>query len=193
VIPLPPGLITLLSALPRRAECVFPNRNGKRLTHLLRRLKAIAKNAKVRGATLHKFRQTYGTRLLERGADIVPVQKLMGHNDIETTRKYLNPEDALKRKAANRLSIEAPPEEDVPKRQPGSATTIDGSYLSSNQVLSDHEQRNVPVHAIPGRQVKHDVLTLGCLARDVLETLIHSVRGNPGRVGRARSSLERTS
>jgi integrase len=41
VIPLPPDLITLLSAVPRRAEWVFPNRNGKRLTHLLRRLKTI--------------------------------------------------------------------------------------------------------------------------------------------------------
>jgi hypothetical protein len=51
----------------------------------------------------------------------------MGHNDIETTRRYLNPEDELKRKAANRLSIEAPPEEEVPKRHPGRATTVDGS------------------------------------------------------------------
>jgi hypothetical protein len=51
----------------------------------------------------------------------------MGHSDIETTRKYLNPEDELKRKAANRLSIKAPQEEAVPKRQVGSAATIDGS------------------------------------------------------------------
>jgi hypothetical protein len=29
----------------------------------------------------------------------------MGHSDIETTRKYLNPDEALKRKAVNRLSL----------------------------------------------------------------------------------------
>jgi hypothetical protein len=29
----------------------------------------------------------------------------MGHSDIDTTRKYLNPDEALKRKAVNRLSL----------------------------------------------------------------------------------------
>ena len=48
---------------------------------------------------------TYATRLLESGADIVTVQKLMGHSDIETTRQYLDPDEALKRKAVNRLSL----------------------------------------------------------------------------------------
>ncbi len=52
--------------------------------------------------TLHKFRHTYGTRLVEKGTNIVTVQRLMGHSDIKTTLKYLNPEDALKRQAANR-------------------------------------------------------------------------------------------
>lgn len=68
-IPLPPDLIEILSALPRRADWVFPSRKGTRLTHLLRRLKTIAARAGVPEATLHKFRHTYGTRLLEQGAD----------------------------------------------------------------------------------------------------------------------------
>jgi len=29
----------------------------------------------------------------------------MGHSDIETTRQYLNPNDELKKKAADRLSL----------------------------------------------------------------------------------------
>jgi len=110
VIPLPPDLVDLLSGLPRRADWVFPNRNGNRLNHLLRRLQTIATRAGVAGATLHKFRHTYGTRLLERGADIVTVQKLMGHSDLKTTEKYLNPEDGLKRKAVNRLTFGSPQE-----------------------------------------------------------------------------------
>lgn len=88
---------------------MLPNRNGNRLNHLLRRLKGIAGRAGVKAATLHKFRRTYAMRLLEGGADIVTVQKLMGHSDIETTRRYLNPEDGPKRKAANRLRLPSPP------------------------------------------------------------------------------------
>lgn len=63
--------------------------------------------AKVGGPTLHRFRHTYATRLLEQGADIVTVQKLMAHSDIETTRQYLNPDEELKRGTVNRFVLRA--------------------------------------------------------------------------------------
>ena len=69
--------------------------------------KVIAKEAKVENATLHKFRHTYATRLLEKGSDIVTVQHLLGHSDLDTTRKYLSPDDTLKRRAVNRLTLSA--------------------------------------------------------------------------------------
>ena len=72
---------------------------------MLRRLKRIATHAKVDKVTLHKFRHTYATRLLEEGADIVTVQHLLGHSDIDTTRRYLSPSDELQRRAVNRLSL----------------------------------------------------------------------------------------
>src|SRR5207245_11433567 len=105
IIPIPAELVELLKTIPRVSEWIFSNAKGRRLTHLLRRLKAIASKAKVKDATLHKFRHTYATRLLESGADIVTVQKLLGHSDIETTRQYLDPDESLKRKAVNRLSL----------------------------------------------------------------------------------------
>ncbi|MGA9883472.1 MAG: tyrosine-type recombinase/integrase [Candidatus Acidiferrales bacterium] len=105
LIPMPPDLVNLLKKFPRNSDWVFPTGKGGKQTHLLRRLKRLAKRAGVPQATLHKFRHTYATRLLEKGSDIVTVQHLMGHSDLDTTRQYLNPDDALKRKAANRLSL----------------------------------------------------------------------------------------
>ena len=105
IIPIPKDLGHLLSNLPRQSAWVFPNRKGERLGGFLQRLKKVAKRAGVPNVTLHKFRHTYATRLLESGADIVTVQRLLGHSDVKTTRKYLNPDEDLKRKAVNRLSL----------------------------------------------------------------------------------------
>jgi integrase len=105
VIPISRELAELLGKLPQRSKWVFPTKAGNRQTHLLRRLKVIADDAQVAEATLHKFRHTYATRLLESGCDIVTVQKLMGHSDLDTTRQYLDPDEKLKRSAANKLSL----------------------------------------------------------------------------------------
>ncbi len=104
-IPIQRELAELLAELPRSAALVFPTRTGNRQTHLLRRLKEIAGAANVADATLHKFRHTYATRLLESGCDIVTVQRLMGHSDLDTTRQYLDPDEKLKRSAVSKLSL----------------------------------------------------------------------------------------
>ena len=45
------------------------------------------------------------TRLLEGGCDIVTVQKLMGHSDLDAARQYLDSDEKLKRGAVSRLSL----------------------------------------------------------------------------------------
>jgi len=37
---------------------------------------------------MHKIRKTYGTTLIDGGADEAFIKTQMGHSDIETTRKY---------------------------------------------------------------------------------------------------------
>jgi len=105
-IPVPKELIQILKEIPRTSKWVFPDEKGNPLgrNEILLRLKKAAKKANVQNATLHKFRHTYATRLLESGADIVTVQHLLGHSDIDTTRQYLSPDKGLKRKAVDRLS-----------------------------------------------------------------------------------------
>ncbi len=51
-------------------------------------VEAIRKLARVKPFTPHDLRRSFGTHLLQAGADIFMVQELMGHSDIATTKIY---------------------------------------------------------------------------------------------------------
>jgi integrase/recombinase XerD len=106
-VPMPPELMHILKAVPRTSSWVFPSGKGQVLgrNEMLRRLKRVAEAAGVSGANLHRFRHTYATRQLQNGCDVVTLQRLMGHSDIETTMRYLDPDLSLMRKAASRLTL----------------------------------------------------------------------------------------
>jgi excisionase family DNA binding protein len=57
--------------------------------------------------TFHDLRRTFGTRLLERGADIVTIQKLYGHSSVLVTQRYLHPNDGLSIEAVELLAGDA--------------------------------------------------------------------------------------
>lgn len=69
---------------------VFVNKHGKTLTRDdLRRIWASFKEGlPLDGATLYTLRHTYGTRAQKAGVPIDVLADLMGHEKIETTRKY---------------------------------------------------------------------------------------------------------
>ncbi|WP_337052467.1 tyrosine-type recombinase/integrase [Pseudoxanthomonas sp. USHLN014] len=48
-----------------------------------------ARAAKLRDWGIHRFRVTFATQLYDDGADIESIRALMGHESIETTRRYL--------------------------------------------------------------------------------------------------------
>ena len=53
---------------------------------------AIAKRAKMAGVdtpSLHSFRRAFALNMLRNGVDIFSLQKLMGHSDLSTLRRYL--------------------------------------------------------------------------------------------------------
>jgi integrase len=58
---------------------VFRNGQDKPDGHFLRKLKAIAKNAGVEGAELHRFRKTYADTLHEEGVSVNTIRIRLGH------------------------------------------------------------------------------------------------------------------
>jgi integrase len=82
-----------------KSSLIFPHKkNGKPDGHLLRRLKAVVKRAKLTATygnwTLHMFRHTFATSHLRSGVDVRTVQKWLGHSDLTTTQKYCDYLDA---------------------------------------------------------------------------------------------------
>ena len=67
---------------------LFPNNQGHPNSHLLRIIKKIAERAGIKNATIHKFRRTFAT-LLSDNENLQTIQELLGHQDIETTKRYL--------------------------------------------------------------------------------------------------------
>jgi len=86
--------------------------SGKKLVGRVFRSKSIRKGfenacrrAGIEGFVFHDLRRTFGTRLIERGVDIVTISRLYGHSSVLVTQRYLHPQDELGRDAVERLAI----------------------------------------------------------------------------------------
>lgn len=110
-VPMPADLLESLKAWKEQRKgttLILGNEDDQPEGHLLRKLKTLARNAKLncgrcegcqrKGAlqeceewTLHRFRRTYLTTLLRNGLDVKTVQHYAGHSDLASTMRYLRP------------------------------------------------------------------------------------------------------
>jgi integrase len=92
-------------ALGRKNSFVFYNHDtGKPFVDLKAGFALACRKAGISGVTWHTLRHTFASRLLDRGADIVTVQQLLGHSTVIVTMRYTHTNLDSKRAAVEKLA-----------------------------------------------------------------------------------------
>ncbi|MDA2920011.1 tyrosine-type recombinase/integrase [Desulfobacterota bacterium AH_259_B03_O07] len=85
-------------------EYVFHTPEGKpyyRQDSLKKSFLGACKRAGIKRLRFHDLRHTAATRMMENGANIVAVSKILGHSDLKTTMRYAHPDESLKKAVEN--------------------------------------------------------------------------------------------
>jgi integrase len=79
-----------------QSEYVYLDNKGQKINTIRTAFTAACRRANLKGLRFHDLRHTAATRMVESGANIVAISKILGHSDIKTTMRYTHPEDSLK-------------------------------------------------------------------------------------------------
>ena len=105
-IPMNDLVIRTLESVEKKSEFVFTSpRSGTRFTDIQYSFKRACEKAEIKDCRFHDTRHTAATHMIERGADIVTVSRILGHSDIKMTLKYCHPSDDSRLKAVDLLSL----------------------------------------------------------------------------------------
>lgn len=123
-VPLSPRLLSELRrwwSMHRRKPWLFPGclertwDKPMQATCVQRMMTKIVARAGLRkAATMHTLRHSYATHLLEAGVDVVTLQKLLGHNSLATTARYLHLSTRQLQKTPDLLALPTAQKSGVP-------------------------------------------------------------------------------
>lgn len=101
--------ILMLKSQDGRSPFVFPNpKTGKPLTTVKTAFVAACRRSEIAGLRFHDLRHTFGSRLVEKGADIETARSLLGHANIAVTQRYVHSTDERLRLAVEKLAASSP-------------------------------------------------------------------------------------
>ncbi len=104
IVPISPRLAATLAALPKRGIWVCCREDGSPLTYLVDHYRGLVRLYKKAGVSVprspvHALRHTFGTVSAAKGVPMPVLQELMGHAEVNTTRRYIDVNEKQKREA----------------------------------------------------------------------------------------------
>ncbi len=97
--------LTTLRIVNDKSSLVFPNpETGKPYLDMKTGFKGACRRAGISNLRFHDLRHTFASRLIEFGADIATVQRLLGHHSITVSQRYIHSGDERTKAAVELLS-----------------------------------------------------------------------------------------
>lgn len=107
-IPIPDGLIKILSSYKSSSEGYFLTNNDKKYIEprtMQNHFKKALQKSQVDPANYHALRHTFATRCIELGFDVKSLSEILGHASVSITmNRYVHPSMELKKENMQRLS-----------------------------------------------------------------------------------------
>ncbi|HXG30453.1 MAG TPA: tyrosine-type recombinase/integrase [Thermodesulfobacteriota bacterium] len=88
------GILRELKLKSGRSEHVFLGPAGEPIKKLRTSFEKACSRANIKGLRFHDLRHTAATRMIESGANIVAVSRILGHSTLNMTMRYTHPVDS---------------------------------------------------------------------------------------------------
>jgi integrase len=108
IVPMNRTVESLLRKVPRKCECVFTGRQGTKIdaTYLSHYFREAIIDAELDGRLhFHSLRHTFASWLVQNGAGIYEVQRLLGHSTIQVTQVYSHLQPEQLHSTVNRIVL----------------------------------------------------------------------------------------